>query len=191
MADETIYEIEDIGFSYSPYPHKLSGDPSISMWAKALFAVYGHFTNRRNPVAFPSEKTLCRMCGCNNKTLHKYKKELIKSGWISQEQSRNEKGFYGVLRIKRYENPLLNPHYKPHSSDNQKTECGKTECSKMVGQEQQQKENNNQKNHTHRVSSCVEEKAVGKKASESLTSEQKEAIELISASRKKKRSDTK
>lgn len=136
MASPAV-EVNDKGFGFSPFPHELSRDPSISLQAKGLFSVYGSFVGIANPQAWPSEKTLCGLCGgISNRTLHKYKRELLTAGWISQEQRRRENGLFSSLLITRYFHPSMNPHWKPIPTGCKKTACGKTACRKMGGQEQ-------------------------------------------------------
>ena len=147
-------EIEDVGFGYSPFPHELSRDTRISLQAKGLFAVYGSFVKVSNPTAWASEEYLCKLCGgINEKSLRKYKRELVQAGWISQVQRRRENGQHSTLVITRYFSPRLNPHRVESSvisTGDQKTVVRKTAVRKLVPQEQQTSFRNN-KEHTEQL----------------------------------------
>ena len=148
-------QVQDVGFGYSPYPHELSRDPSVSLQAKGLFAVYGSFVSVNDPTAWPSENYLCRLCGgLNEKTFRKYKRELLNSGWISQVQRHRENGQYTTLLVTRYYHPSMNPFLSMKSTDDQKTDDRKTDDRKLVPQEQ--KTLSSTKKHTQtKASVCV------------------------------------
>lgn len=161
-------EIEDVGFGYSPFPHELARDRSISLQAKGLFAVYGSFVKVSDPTTWASQEYLCKLCGgINEKTLLRYKKELLLSGWISQEQRRCENGQHSTMVITRYYHPSLNPVKagKPKSSmistGDQKTVPRKTAARKMVPQEQEQGFDQKPKKHTEQPKGvCVSPEVV-------------------------------
>ena len=103
---EGIFVVEDVGFGHSNYPHELSKDPNIPLAAKGLYAVYGSFVGKNNPISWASEKHMCHLCGgINDETFRKYKKILIDSRWIGQEQSRKSDGTLGTLRVIRFHSP--------------------------------------------------------------------------------------
>lgn len=144
-------EIEDVGFGYSPFPHDLARDRGISLQAKGLFAVYGSFVKVNDPTAWASEEYLCKLCGgINEKSLRKYKRELVRAGWISQEQRRRENGQHSTLVITRYYSPALNQGAKFSiiSTDDQKTAVRKTAVRKTVPQEQKPLFEQKPKKHT-------------------------------------------
>lgn len=118
--ENNIVEIEYVSREsyYSKQPHELSKNPNISLNAKGLYGIYSSFTNRNKPFAWPSEKYLCHLCGnIYPKTFRKYKKELIRNGWISQEQTKKENGKYSTLKIKVYETTSLNPRFQDIKTD--------------------------------------------------------------------------
>lgn len=160
-------EVKDVGFGYSPYPHELSRS-AVSLAAKGLYAVYGSFVSAADPTAYPSTGHMCRLCGLNEKTFWKYKRELLTSGWISEEQRHRENGQYTSLLITRYYSPSMNPFFTVKSTVHQKTERRKTERQKPAPQEQESIPTT--KNHTQTSAACVS-------SGRELTPDEKECIE--------------
>lgn len=169
-------EVKDVGFGYSPFPHELSRERSISLQAKGLFAVYGSFVSVTDPTAWASEDYICDLCGgINVKTFRKYKRELLEAGWISQSQRHRENGQYTTLLITRYYHPSMNPNFSMKSTDDQKTVDRKTAVRKLVPQEQ--KLNFPTKNHTHQKTVvCASGEKMPDKIAE-LTQVQKDCVE--------------
>lgn len=124
--------VQDVGFGYAPYPHELSRDTSISLQAKGLYAVYGSFVSVTDPTAWPSSQYICKLCGVNEKTFWKYKRELLQSGWISEQQQHKENGHYSSMLITRYYHPSINPNFTVKSTVLQKTEHRETEHQEAV-----------------------------------------------------------
>lgn len=165
--------VNDVGFGYSPFPHELSRDPRISLQAKGLFAVYGSFVSVNDPTAYPSEEYICRLCGgLNAKTFRKYKKELLDSGWIAQEQSQHDNGQYSTLHVTRFYHPGMNPNFAIKSTDDQKTDGGKTDGRKLALHKQKPALSNNQKDTQQKV--CV------------LTGDEKACIDWVIEEARKK-----
>lgn len=155
-------QVQDVGFGYSPFPHELSRDSGVSLQAKGLFAVYGSFVSATNPSAWPSSQYICKLCGVNEKTFWKYKRELLHHGWISEQQQHKENGQYSTMLVTRYYHPSMNPHF---STVHQKTEHRKTEHPKTAVKQETEKPIT--KKHTQ-TRSCV---------SGDITKDQRECIE--------------
>jgi cell division septation protein DedD len=168
--------VKDVGFGYSPYPHELSRDASISLQAKGLYAVYGSFVSINDPTAWPSSQYICKLCGVNEKTFWKYKRELLKSGWIGEVQQHKENGQYASMLITRYYHPSMNPDFVVKSTALQKTEHRKTEHHKT---EVKQEPKTPTKKHTQTKAVCVSPAAQGKpeKDWQGLSQEQRDCIE--------------
>lgn len=182
---EMKVQVQDVGFGYSPFPHTLSRDSSISLEAKGLFAVYGSFVSESDPTAYPSKDYLCKLCGVNEKTFQKYKRELLLSGWISQEQRIRENGQYSTILVTRYFHPSLNPFHQldksiDMSAAHQKTEHRKTERRKLDPQEQKPFPTNNQKN------TLPKAVGVGVSLERELTETEKDCIEWTIQEAKRK-----
>lgn len=177
-------EVRDVGFGYSPFPHDLARDSRISLQAKGLFAVYGSFVSVTDSTAWPSEGHLCKLCGgINPQTFRKYKRELLRSGWISQTQRHKENGQYTSVLVTRYYSPMMNPDYRVKSTDDEKTVNGKTDNGKSTPQEQETQKPT--KKHTQTTAVCVSPvdsdplgKTNGSRSTvQDLTAEQKDCIE--------------
>lgn len=166
-------QVQDVGFGYSPFPHELARDPGVSLEAKGLFAVYGSFVSVGDPTAYPSEQYLCKLCGVNDRTFRKYKRELREHGWISQVQRKRENGQFSTLLVTRYYHPSMNPFFSIKSTDGQKTAVGKTDVGKLPPQEQ--KPIPITKKHTQTKAVC--DSVRKQEELEKITTEQRECIE--------------
>jgi hypothetical protein len=168
--------VKDVGFGYSPYPHDLARDTSISLQAKGLYAVYGSFVSVTDPTAWPSSQYICKLAGVNEKTFWKYKKELLDSGWISEVQQHKENGQYASMLVTRYYHPSMNPDFVAKSTVLQKTEHRKTEHQEV---EVKQEPKTSTKKHTQTKAVCVFPAAQGKseKDWQGLDQEQRDCIE--------------
>lgn len=182
-------QVTDVGFGYSPFPHELSRDPSISLAAKGLFAVYGSFVSVTDPTAYPSARFICKLCGVNEKTFWKYKRELLRAGWISEQQQHKENGQYSTMLVTRYFHPSMNPCKPAEVAErNQEpknpiksTVLQKTERRKLERQKtevKQEPEKTEQKTHTQTIEAvCVPDVEKRPVSPPDLTITQRECIE--------------
>lgn len=72
-------------------PRALLRDPSISMQAKALWAILDDHASVDSPVPFPGQETLSEFAGLSpengDRTIRRWAGELVKAGWVEVQRT--------------------------------------------------------------------------------------------------------
>ena len=100
--------------NFTQIPNELINDSTISRDARFLFV---YLCSKPDDWIFYT-KNVEKALNFSKDTRIKYMKELVEKGWISTQQKKNDKGFFGATEI------VLHPY--ANFSDTEKTSIGKS-----------------------------------------------------------------